>query len=285
VAAQLGVLPLSMYYFHQFPGLFFLSNLVIIPFLGFLLVAGFSIIILSVFKILPQFLGESYSLTIQYLNYFVTWVSNQESFIVQNISFSFILMLFFYTLLITFFKWVEQKIFNRFVLLLISIIAIQSVSIYEKRIRDSKKEFIVFNKSKNSIVGIRNGNDFYLSTSIDSLNIDENIIKSYIIGSGIGEILNKSTQSNLFIFNKEVILVVDSLGIYAFKSLNPTIVLLQHSPKINLERLMNTLHPKLIIADGSNYRSYAERWKQTCSKNKILFYNTMQKGAYILNGK
>ncbi len=180
-------------------------------------------------------------------------------------------MLFFYTLLITFFKWVEQKIFNRFVLLLISIIAIQSVSIYEKRIRDSKKEFIVFNKSKNSIVGIRNGNDFYLSTSIDSLNIDENIIKSYIIGSGIGEILNKSTQSNLFIFNKEVILVVDSLGIYAFKSLNPTIVLLQHSPKINLERLMDTLHPKLIIADGSNYRSYVERWKQTCSKNKILF--------------
>ncbi len=32
VAAQLGVLPLILYYFHQFPGLFFLSNLVIIPF-------------------------------------------------------------------------------------------------------------------------------------------------------------------------------------------------------------------------------------------------------------
>ena len=33
IAAQIGVLPLSLFYFHQFPGLFFLSNLVIIQFL------------------------------------------------------------------------------------------------------------------------------------------------------------------------------------------------------------------------------------------------------------
>ena len=34
IAAQIGILPLSIYYFHQFPGLFLLSNLVIIPCLG-----------------------------------------------------------------------------------------------------------------------------------------------------------------------------------------------------------------------------------------------------------
>ena len=39
MAAQIGVLPLSLYYFHQFPGLFFLSNIVIIPFLGIVLMA------------------------------------------------------------------------------------------------------------------------------------------------------------------------------------------------------------------------------------------------------
>lgn len=34
IAAQLGVLPLSIFYFHQFPGLFLASNIVILPFLG-----------------------------------------------------------------------------------------------------------------------------------------------------------------------------------------------------------------------------------------------------------
>jgi competence protein ComEC len=30
-AAQIGTMPLSIYYFHQFPGLFFITNLAVIP--------------------------------------------------------------------------------------------------------------------------------------------------------------------------------------------------------------------------------------------------------------
>ena len=37
LAAQVGVLPLSLYYFHQFPGLFLLANMVVLPILGFIL--------------------------------------------------------------------------------------------------------------------------------------------------------------------------------------------------------------------------------------------------------
>ena len=37
MVAQLSVLPLSLYYFHQFPGLFWVSNLVVVPLLGWIL--------------------------------------------------------------------------------------------------------------------------------------------------------------------------------------------------------------------------------------------------------
>ena len=60
LAAQLGVLPLSLYYFHQFPGLFFLSNLVIIPFLGIVLGMGIVILILASLSVLPEFLVNIY---------------------------------------------------------------------------------------------------------------------------------------------------------------------------------------------------------------------------------
>jgi len=282
MAAQIGVFPLSLYYFHQFPGLFFLSNLVIIPFLGLLLVSGFLTLVLSVFEILPQFLSDSYRFTIQYLNYFVAWISNQESFIIQNISFSLAMMISFYAFIILFFKWVEKKVFFRFVMLLVSLIVIQSIVFFEKFKRETMKEFIVFNKSKGSIIGIRFGNDLHISSSMDSLNIKENFIKSYVIGSGINDVVKTLTHNNLFLFNKGVILVVDSLGIYKFKSLNPSMVLLQNSPKINLERLLFIHHPKMIIADGSNYKSYVERWKQTCLNNETPFHSTTQKGALIL---
>ena len=77
-------------------------------------------------------------------------------------------------------------------------------------------------------------------------------------------------------------MVVDSLGFYNFKSIKPSIILLQQSPKINLNRLIKTTKPKLIIADGTNYKSYLKGWENTCIKNKTPFYSTSQKGAYIL---
>jgi len=59
-AAQIGILPLSIYYFHQIPGLFLLSNLIFIPFLGAILLGGIIVILLSVLYILPQFFADFY---------------------------------------------------------------------------------------------------------------------------------------------------------------------------------------------------------------------------------
>lgn len=64
--------------------------------------------------------------------------------------------------------------------------------------------------------------------------------------------------------------------------LRPDIVILQQSPKINLTRLIDSLKPKLIIADGSNYKSYVKKWSLTCEQKNTPFHATAQKGAYIL---
>ena len=281
IAAQIGILPLSLFYFHQFPGLFFLSNLVIIPFLGFILTAGIIVITLSIFEILPQFLGDSYSFVIEQMNSFVVWISNQEYFIIQNISFSLILMLASYIFIFITIKWVEKKVFYRFVYILISLIVFQLIFILEKYKLEFTDEFIVFNKSKISIVGEREGNKLIVSSS-NMLSKKDYTLNQYIIGSGIGENLQKNKIQNFYKFKNETILVVDSLGIYEFKTIKPSIVILQQSPKINLERLLKILQPKTVIADGSNYKSYVAKWEQTCIKNKTPFHSTMQNGAYIL---
>jgi competence protein ComEC len=47
--------------------------------------------------------------------------------------------------------------------------------------------------------------------------------------------------------------------------------------------LNDSLHPELIICDGSNYKTYQERWKLTCEAKKIQFYQTSEKGAFFVN--
>ncbi len=88
IAAQFGVIPLSLYYFHQFPSLFFISNLVIIPVLGLILIGGIIIIALALLDILPVFLAKIYYYLIHAMNRIVDWVAQQEYFLFKNISFS-----------------------------------------------------------------------------------------------------------------------------------------------------------------------------------------------------
>lgn len=281
LAAQLGVLPLSIFYFHQFPGLFFISNLVIIPFLGFILIAGIVVIILSVFELLPQFLADIFINIIKLMNGFVGWVANQHFFIIKDIALSLILMCVLYSFIFLCFKWIEKKTFRRLILVLLAAIGVQTILIFEKKKLQATNEFIVFNENRTTVLATRFGTDCSIYTSKDSI---QNLysINAYVLGTGLKNIGKIDSLKNLYHFKNETILLVDSLGMYNFKSIKPSIIILQNSPKINLERLLRIHQPKMLIADASNYRSYTKQWEKTCIKNKTPFYNTMQKGAFIL---
>ena len=283
VAAQLGVLPISLFYFHQFPGLFFISNLIIIPFLGVILGLGLVVLVLSYVSILPVFLEGFYGDVISILNKVVTFVARQEKFLFSEISFSVIKMIFFYLLIILGFQLFLKLNTKRCFLFLGSILAFQCVFILEKYTIAQKSELIVFHKSKNTIIGKRKGSSFVVYHSMDSLQISsQKLLINYKVGENISS-QNYHKLSNLMYYKKQVVLIIEKDGLYDIKELNSPIVVLRESPKINLQRLAEKLKPAIIIADGSNYKSYIENWKATCKNLKIPFWTTYNQGAYILN--
>ena len=87
IAAQIGVLPLSLYYFHQFPGLFFVTNMVVIPCLIVILGLGIVMLILIGIHQPPDLLIQILSWVIQLMNRFVEWVASKEAFLFDQISF------------------------------------------------------------------------------------------------------------------------------------------------------------------------------------------------------
>jgi competence protein ComEC len=82
---------------------------------------------------------------------------------------------------------------------------------------------------------------------------------------------------NLIYFNRKKIFLLDSTGVYP-KNLSPDILLITQSPKINLSRFLMKCRPKIVIADGSNYKTYVTLWEATCKKEKIPFHATAEKG-------
>ena len=104
------------------------------------------------------------------------------------------------------------------------------------------------------------------------------MIKNYKIGAEIEEV-KFLPPKNIFNIRNDYLLVIDSTGIYPPKA-NPSYLLLSGSPKINLERVIEQLNPKWVVADGSNYRFLIEEWERTAAKKEIPFHHTGEKGAF-----
>jgi competence protein ComEC len=281
-AAQIGAMPLSIYYFHQFPGLFFITNIIVLPLLGVIMIIGLIAIIIACFGIVPFVIAKPLEFLIEFLNYIIHWVATFEDFIIKNISFNKEMLVASYLVIIFGVLWFKKNTFQRLFLTLLSIISLQCVFIYTKFKAENTDEFIVFNAKKHSIITERK-KDLITVYSNDSIleNIDNNLaIQSYLIGN-FCKIEEKKNIGNLFYFKNKKILIIDSSSVYLEKT-KPDILIVINSPKINLLRVFESWKPEQVVIDGSNYKSYARLWEATCRKEKIPFHNTNEKGFYKL---
>ena len=279
IAAQIGVLPLSLFYFHQFPGLFFVTNIVVIPCLIIILGLGIMTLALAVIHHPPAFIIQALGLCIQFMNQFVEWVASKELFVLEKVSFDLKSLILSYIFLFALGNLYHKKTFKNLMILGACILSFQILVKHIPALR-SKNSFIVFHKSRSSILGLQSNQHLEIHHNLDSIH-NERSVNDYMVGAGI-RTESTDTIQRLYTINNKLLLVVDSLGIYTVKSVEPQWVLLRQSPKINLNRLIDSLHPELIIWDGSNYKTDQERWKLSCEAKKIPFHETREKGAFFI---
>ena len=279
IAAQIGVLPISLYYFHQFPSLFFITNMVVIPCLiGILCLGIVTLTLIGVYEP-PEVLVCILAWCIQSMNRFVEWVASKEAFLFDQISFDITALILSYLILFLLGIFYDRKTFKNLIALGIAILSFQVIVLHIPTLT-SKNSFVIFHKSRHSVFGLQSKQHLEIHHDLDSIT-SERMLDDYKIGTAMTT-QSADTLQTLYKINNKFLLVVDSLGIYNFKSVHPQWVLLRQSPKINLNRLIDSLDPELIIWDGSNYRSYQERWKLTCQAKKIPFHQTSEKGAFLV---
>lgn len=279
LAAQIGIAPLSLYYFHQFPGLFFITNLVILPFLAIILAGGLLVIILTIIGQLPNSLALGYNWLIKQLNGFVHWIAQQQTFIFTDISFSFSTMIAGYALIFALILWWKLKTNKAFLYVPAVVAILFGVGIWENR-SSSKEQLVVFHKSRTTLLGYQNDRVLTLLQN-DTINYFNRFpIRDYRVGSQVTGFTSELLP-RVFRYRNKTVLLLDSLGVYPSEKID--IILLTNSPKVHLERLIDSIQPTQIIADGSNYRTYVKRWHTTCTKRKIPFHYTGEKGAYIFD--
>jgi len=103
-AAQLMTTPLSLYYFHQFPNYFILTNIGLMASSGLILGLGLFLFSISWWKMFSALVGAALSLVIFVSFYFIQWVENLPGGLAQGFEVPILLVLAMTILIVLLFQ-------------------------------------------------------------------------------------------------------------------------------------------------------------------------------------
>ncbi|MGB5170766.1 MAG: ComEC/Rec2 family competence protein [Eudoraea sp.] len=279
IAAQLGVFPLSLFYFHEFPLLFFISNLLLVPFLGLILGMGFLILILAVLELLPNTLFHIYEGLIRAMNEIILSIGNLESFVIKNIYFDEVGLVLTYAIIILLSINPGKKRFKYVMVSGCLFICLQLWNSYSLRDHFGKEKLFILHIAGKSTLLHKDKKNLIIYCRDSVLN--SNLVNR-IKTAERSEVVRYRPLNNVYKVGGRRLLLIDNAKVPLTLKFKTDYLLLTNSPRINLNRYLDSIKPKWVIADGSNYNNLISLWRKSCLKKKIPFYSTAEKGAMVL---
>lgn len=288
IAAQISTVPLIVLYFHQFPNLFWISNLIVIPAAAIILYSGIILFLVSWSTALSTIIGHALSFIILYLNKSLQLIENIPYALSKGLYISHIQAVLIYLFII----WFSVSLAKRSKLLLkysLLTLLIISASITYKYVKTNKQTyFTVYHTPKHSAIEIISKNTSH--TQIDSsLKNNKNQMlfrinhnwweKSINHHKKIKTILLNDNKISTFKNNK--ILFIDSFPRYFQASIEVDYVVISHSAKLNMQKLVKNIKAKKYIFDSSNNKWQNSYWYKECIQLGINCYFVSDTTAFV----
>jgi len=304
IAAQLATFPLSLFYFHQFPNLFLLTNIIVIPLSSLIIYCG-----MLVFAFIPVEL--LYGIFLEVLSFFVRLMNTLVNMI-DEIDFSSSKMLYItevelfiiYFVLILIILFVNVKKPGLLWFASFGIILFLGINIHQGIKSNSQKFLFVYNIYKISaydfVSGKRNciiadslllsdikkqeyhiGNNWCALGSKTTLKMDVND-QNQLTQKELSEIGLFKSKQFVFFHGKRILILGRSFDLLPrSQKLSLDIIILSGNPDLSIEQLQKCLCFKEIIIDSSNSRWKAEIWIKECQSLGVEYWSVVHSGAYV----
>lgn len=281
LAAQIGVLPLSVYYFGQIPLLFLAGNFFAIPINSIALMLAVVMIPLNyLWKDLSLLLGKLTDVLLSGNNFLMGEVASVDFLIISGVP-----MTGWQCLLLTFAVfygayWLKSKKYQVLIVTIGLIIAFQSTFYWRYFSTKNIEERVLFYDSQQIAFAQLKQKQLHVFSN-DSLVI-KNYLADYKNKYSVPDQSVAFTTFNRVLLSDVRLLVIDSLGVYP-KGESFDYVILYDSPNINLARCLTALQPKKLIIHPKNPRWKTELWRKTCAEKNIPFHDMREKGYFTFS--
>lgn len=273
-AATISTLPLTLFYFKQFPLWFFICNIIVVP-------ASFIILLLSLLIILNVgYVAIVINTLVKFLVKFISFFNSSKFGFIDNIDFNFYDAFFLAVLIIFITIAIQCKSYKFIVSSLALLIWWQIISLFVSGNLKTQSLFAVYQINKNNNYVIKNK----VQSTINELDSSVFLfhIKSHIISFN-NTVLSVKNYNYIRKDNKQI-LILNKKNYWPDISLRDiNFLLISNNFKLKEADFVLLKSLKTIILDGSNNSFSIRKTEELCRKFDIELIKTKQTGAYILN--
>jgi competence protein ComEC len=292
LAAQIVTCPLAIYYFHQFPVYFLISNLFIMLPVALIMYLGLIILICRLYFLMPLF-----ALLISFTNRGLQIIANLPFSTVSGIWIDKMQLLFLVMALAFLIATITsyQKKFFLPSLLCFLIVAISFA--YKKWTHYNQRKIVFFSLPKDYVTAFISGNHatlvtnlkanspayrFYVEPTLTEMQVENSTFISNHQPHQRRELIIKDHQISFF--NKSICIVDTCFNYKTLQtSANINMLLLTGNSKAKLPAVLQNLKPDIILIDGTNSNYSAEYNVRQAKNFSIPSYNLKKLKAYLVN--
>ena len=293
LAAQIGTLPFTLYYFHQFPNYFLVTNIIVIPLASLIIYLAIGFLILSPLPFLAAIPAFILKHSLWLLNTVVGFVHDLPHAIsVWHINFPQLILCLLS--IISFCFYLEYKKFGAlFTSLCLTLIFTVSHLLISFNTFHTQ-QLVIYADPKNTHIDFIKGfnHQIYTTDSASAVRNASGFWKSHKLNEP--KMISKANSSFIIDNHQKILILTDSL-LHRKTTTLPLeidILIIGNGLKFRTSEILNCIHPKICVIDQTISPWYAQDLQQFCLKNKIKCYDVKKCGAvriqsptYTSNGK
>jgi competence protein ComEC len=290
LAAQLFTLPLCIYYFHQFPLLFLISNMIAIPLSTVALWGCIIIIALSPIPLAALYLGKLTWASIWLLNHSVLVINAIPFSLWDNLFISVSGTIMLFIIFISIVHWLIKKNMLSLKIAIASTCFFVAETAFKKWESFNQKKVVVYNIPMHKAIDFVHGNQYYFVG--DSSVINDNLLNNFHVKPAHINLMvrDKSLlpgvfyeKNNFFQFHNAKLLLVDSTFKYYPRPTKVKVdfIVISKNPQLNISSLAQVFDCKLYVIDASNSLWKIEKWKKECEELHLRFHSVSEQGAFV----
>jgi len=290
LAAQLAAFPICLFYFHQFPNLFLITNMVAVPLSSIILFAELFLMCFSWLDLVARYAGKIIAALIELMNKFIEFCNSFSWSASENIYATILTTWSLYGIVFFACAWCMYRNGSLLKSLLVSITSFCSLHLFADMSSSRQHKIIVYNISRTQAIDFITANIyFFLGDSAfkqSGVQYDFHIRPARIKfqashGKNINAIYNAVT--GLAFFRGKRIFIIDKA--IAYDTLQTKVALdvliISRNPSLKIAGLVTALKPAIIVFDASNSLWKIEEWKKECSALLLPFHSVPEQGAFV----